>query len=253
MAVTPIVRPDYSVPDGNDDNVVAMASAERERYQRDASRIAGLSGMHPASRRVLIARAYREARDRIEALDRNDRQRRVARAAFADEHVWQAGFGTDVSAARSARDRAESYGDHEHERAGAAMREASAAGDDVLATAFGREAMRRASRAADGESSPWYSVGEAFLRSRDPDGARVPPPMHESQYATTPSALDAISRRAIPAREALIRAGHFRLRAPDGLPRNDWELDALARQDPTDAARLADRADHARRAAGYGR
>lgn len=238
--------PQVTEPSGG---VLGMAAQVIARFHRDSERISGLSGVHPEVRRVNLARAYSAARAELERLQRADTERRVAATAASDAAIWRAGLGTDVSAARDARDRAGRFGPHEHASAAAAMREADNAGDWPLCAAIAREAAQRAAQAPDGQSSPWYRVAADYLGSRDDSGARPVDYVSDLQGASAPSALDAIRKRSDTAADAIVRSAHFYLPVPEGLPRDEWQLRALAAQDPDDAARAADasrRADLAR-------
>jgi hypothetical protein len=245
MAITPIQTqdaPQVTEPSGG---VLGMAAATIARFHRDSDRISGLSGMHPAARRVHLARAYQTARDELGRLQQADEERRIAATAASDATIWKPGFGADVATARDARDRAARFSGHEHASAAAAMREADNAGDYPLATAIAREAAHRAAQAPDGQTSPWYHVAADYLGSRDDAGERPLDYAYSGQGASAPSALDALRKRSDTAAEAIVRSAHFYLPVPEGLPRDEWELRALAAQDPDAAARAADAARRA--------
>ncbi len=239
MAVTPINQdaPEVTEPSAG---VLGMARAVIQRFHRDSDRIGSLSGMHPEARRVNLARAYQAARDELERLQQADRERRIAGTAASDASVWRPGFGSDVAAARDARDRAARYRDNEHASAAAAMRDADSAGDWPLCAAIAREAAGRAAQAPDGQQSPWFRVAADYLSSRDDAGERPLDYAYSGQGASAPSALEAISKRSDTAADAIVRSAHFYLPTPEGLPRDEWQLRALAAQDPDAAARAAD-------------
>lgn len=199
-----------------------QAGAIRDRYDRDVARLRNLPSMHAAARRVHLARAFTEARERMRRLGEADQAQRVAAEVASNDAYHRKAASADTMAWRDAKDRAAKYTRDQANAAGRDLVSASQAGDQSMVAAIGRRAAQEAARVDPGEMSEWEPVLRAYL---DATGQR-----QHAEKATRDRGLAA-------------RMGRLWISLPDELrPGDEWQAAALAQQDPDDAARAADRA-----------
>lgn len=191
----------------------ARARQVREQYEREVAGINGDPAMHPAARRIRLAKAFTTATGQLRELEAGADRARLFRTAADHAGAWQS---ADALAGRDARDRAARI--TTADAAARAINEAHAAGDDDLVKAIAHRAVRLAVGNPDGD------FGEVA-----------------SQYLQA-SGLGASVRKvsAQHGAEVAVEKGKFWLPVPDQLRgMHDFEIHALGQRDVAGAVAAA--------------